>query len=355
MFIPSAELADLLSELSLGATPAEARQIEAVIHTIHQGNITARLDSPDSLQLSAIQARHSAYLDPMVLKALEETDIFGVDLPITNAIPRIEIEKGRRQVIVFGGLLKLIRYYTHLVHVLDLIQKLRSDKTVEVHGQTKSEAEAFSLAASALTACFVRNGDALPEIDDLLGPVTIQHARNGFESALLFIMIHELGHLMLGHTKQRHLLSERRPVSLALPEEINAYQQDELEADAYAAKAILQNHQEDFVPGILFFVTPFAFLEAFGRDTNSSHPLFVNRGKRLAELLCRNTETASIVSSIIQPQIDGFWSLRKKQFEAGGDIHFRIQETMPAQTAWQLIEDIKSRIRSENGFLEGPL
>lgn len=350
MCIPSHELAELVTMTRAGATPLEAARLETVVDTIKKANITARLDSPQSRFLRNLVDKHTHFLQPGAAALFQDIDLYGTDLAVADAIPRIK--DGRRQVIVFEGLCQLIHFYADLITVFDLLQTQRSDCVVLVDDAEQPEALAFSLASFALIADFIETGRTLNPISRLLGRRSRRNAAIGYLGAVLFVLLHEAGHLHLGHTEQAPGNSERPPVSPALAEDITPYQQREFDADRFAYMSLREGIRQDFISSILFFLGPFAFLEAFALPAGRSHPLSVNRGAHLASLMAPDDETAAKTLRIIASQIEGIQSLAARRSEHHGNIRYRIHETMPVELAHQIIREISARIEAEGRGLD---
>jgi hypothetical protein len=161
-----------------------------------------------------------------------------------------------------------------------------------------------------------------------------------------------MGHLALGHTRVNGVVSERNGISLAIDESVNVRQVHEFEADAYAIGGLKEHLRAHFISSVLFFFGPMAFLEAFARPTEKTHPLFTNRAAHVASLISADPETGATIANIIEGQIAGFQNVSAMRDEGGGDIRYRIQEVMPVAVAYETIRTIKDRVVSEMGQLE---
>ena len=348
MSIPSDELADLVCLAKVGALPDEKPHLEIVLDTIKTKNISANLQSDNSRALHNALNNYRHFFDQEKFSYFQSVDIYGVDLPIVNAVSRIW--KGRRQVVVFSGLLQVVRQFGDLVTVLSHPQAQRADATLVIDGNTVSEADEFSKAGFAVLADFTQSGRAMFAVGDILGRTSRRNVNIGYTSAVLFILAHEFGHLYLRHTTTAPIILRRHTLDLVVDEAINADQEAEFEADRFALLSLRLESRESFISNILFFLGPFAFFEAFRLPSGGTHPLSVNRAANLAKFLTSGTESAAAVTRIIESQVTGFRALAVKR-AAGGDLRPNILLTMPISRACQIIAEVKLKIKSQVGYL----
>jgi IrrE N-terminal-like domain len=147
--------------------------------------------------------------------------------------------KGIERIFVFDGLKHLIHYHSDLIKVLGLLNAHRANVEYELpDGSVLPEPLAFSLAGYAILANFHETRRAPMTIHDMLGPKAQADVMAAFRGAVCFVLLHELGHIELGHLRFSEVRSERGHLSLQEPELLNAYQEAELEADAFAMNLI---------------------------------------------------------------------------------------------------------------------
>jgi hypothetical protein len=347
--IGSAELAGMVRQAKACSLPSEADRLEIMVDRIERTGITARLDSPQSLWLREIVETHRAYILPEVAGLLSDVDLYGVDLEIIDANPRQS--GGRRQIIVFSGLIRIVRYYAQLTRVLYELPINRPGRMFRYDGAERPEAAAFSDAAMSIMADYLISGSAPPRLDPLLAPRAQAHAENGCIGALLFVLLHELGHLKHGHLRDGFERFERPRIALLLDEAIDEYQNAEFQADQFAYLAFAPEIREVMMSSVLFFLGPHSFLEAFARGSDS-HPFAINRAGQMAGLIPQTSETGRIVADIARKRAEGYRNLAARRELGGGDIRFRIHETLPVDEAHAIIAGITRRVLSETGPLE---
>ena len=350
MPITSAELIQLLRSTVSGAAPVERSTIETYIAFIDRQGVIARLDSEKSRFLERTATDFQEFWLPEVASAMQDVELYGVEVPYINAFARLE--RQARQVILFDGVQQVALFYAHLITVINLLNQLRPERYIEIDGWREKEAASFSLAGFSLLYDYMKTGQVLIAVGDILGPVAQKNTRLGYVATIAFLLAHELGHLVLGHTGHSGAVAERNQVSLAIEQDINEYQQNEFAADRYALFAFREHLRLPLMSSVLFFFGPMAFMEAFVRPKNATHPLFTNRAAHLASLLPKGSEDAMAVANIIESQIAGFWKLTAMRGETEEDIRPRIHQTMPGDLAYRVIYTVKEGVMSEAGFLD---
>jgi hypothetical protein len=188
-------------------------------------------------------------------------------------------------------------------------------------------------------------------LGDILGPAALHNTRLGYAATIAFLLAHELGHLVLGHAGPSGAVAERNQVPLAIEENINRYQENEFAADRYALFAFREDLRLPLMSSVIFFFGPMAFIEAFARPHNATHPLFTNRAAHVASLLPQGSPDAVAVANIIDGQIEGFKRLAAMRADVD-DIRPRIHQTMPVELAYRVIHAVKEAVTSDIGFLE---
>jgi hypothetical protein len=352
MSLSSNELIGLLRDTLPAAAPTERAVIETYIAFIDRQGVIATLDSDHSQFLKQTANNFQDRWQPDIASSVQRVELYGVDVPLINAFAREE--DGISQVVLFEGIQQVVMFHAHLVTVLNLLNTLRADRCVNIDGWKENEGAAFSLAAFSLLYEYMKTGQPLIAIGDILGPSALQNTKLGYEAAIAFILAHEVGHLALGHTGPSGAISERNYVSLAIQEDINDYQQKEFEADRYSLFGFRDHLRLPLMSSVIFFFGPMAFMEAFVGPHDPTHPLFTNRAAHLASLLPKDTKDGIAVADIIRGQTEGFKRVAAMRSKTGEDIRPRIHQTMPVQLAYRVIYAVKEAVTSEMGFLDVP-
>jgi hypothetical protein len=292
------------------------------------------------------------YLPDAAKVALSSVDIFGVDSNYANAIP--QVAGGRRRIFVFEGLQRLVLFYADLVKVLDALQELRPNARAAFDTEMLPEALAFSMAGFSTLSNAMSEQRMPATIHDMLGPIARRDVLSAYRLAMTFVLLHELGHIELGHLGLDGVRSERGHLDLAQPEPLSDFQLDELGADAFAFGLLPHRLRGEFMPSLMFLLGGHAFLEAFSGSLSAHHPLAVNRLGALADLAPMEEADKAIVRAWIGDQVESWRNFGRQRSEFGADLRARIEERMPVANAYRVLADIKARVAAEIGLLEIP-
>lgn len=356
MCIATDELITILTESRTGALPNEAKRIDTVVNYIGAKSAVATLHSPSSKSLRSFIDANVGLFSEETFKKLQDVEIYGVDIPHIDAIPRIRPD-GRRQIIIFDALKHLIHYYADLTNVAARLQRLRPDAR-GAPGMDAIERESliFLMAGHSILSAFLEAPHLVPAtIHDMLGPTARQHARSAFILGVIFIILHEFAHLELGHCATGHIVSERPVPRLAQSEELSAMQLREFEADRYAVELIVPERRKECMPSAAFLFGGYSFMEAFsGYSSQSSHPLATNRIAALLDVVDADMDEAdrNVFSDLVAGRVQAIQRMTPEREEQGGSLRFRIEKTMPYLEAVAATRAIKERVLSETGLLE---
>lgn len=351
MLINQSDLSEILRSSISGATLNERHRIDTIISTVASDEITARLDSDSSVNLRGIVDAHKNILSEEASDLLSEIDIFGVNLDLCNAFARID--SGHKQIIVFDGLLYLIRFYADLVTILPLLNYYYPDETIEINGEKESVAQLFSTAGLSLIVDYIENGGALVDLSPILGPVAKRNSELGYLGAIVFLLAHEAGHIELGHCDMSYH-SERYVGNLAIKEEIDNYQNQEFEADEFAFYSITEETRNLFISSIIFFMGPLAYSEIFHFEEGRTHPLAANRLSNLSEKVTFPSDPKLEVAlkEIMTGEIERFRGFSAQREAYNGDARERIREVISFEAAHSIIRGVTDRLKGQGLVLE---
>ena len=145
---------------------------------------------------------------------------------------------------------------------------------------TESESVSIPKMVSMMTilieAQYVKTQTALPDFSACLGEEALSMCRDSIHGALLFLILHELGHIELGHLDSDHG-PRLTPLHGILEEENNHYKNQEQEADQFALDAIEERVR---VFGSYWKSQALAFYSSYelvSGKRSESHPLALNR------------------------------------------------------------------------------
>ncbi len=353
MSIESHELVEILQGTLSGALPREQRHLRTVIDTIEQTNLTATLDSAPSIFLQEVIENCREFISDEDFGWITGPELYGVDINACDAVARCEA--GRQQIIVFSGLVQMIRMYGELLSVLTLLARGRKGPAIYVQGKRETELSAYVVAAISVILNYVETGTATVNFGDILGPEVKMRTDVAWKCGVYFIIAHEAAHLQLGHfdAATRHL-SERMVSGLPISEASTIYRTRELAADATAIESLRPEARHWFFPGLSNFLGPFSLLEAFGRDVGETHPLCANRTAQLAKLAAPpDPKHQRMFTEIIEFRTRWFQGMAESRSTSKtGDVRDRILRSLPIWEATQIIRGIHENVIADSQYLD---
>lgn len=331
---------------------AEARaQAGGAAHRIRILGKRAESDSVNSRSLRSILDAHPELIDPAAMGALRKVGILGVDDPYINAFALRDRTAPDGAVVVFEGLLHLIHYFTDLIAVLSQLQTERPDAVIDDgSGGHHPEALLFSMAGFVLLAHFLETGEYPPLLHDLLGSDARRNVKIGFGASVVFLLLHEVAHVTLGHADVGGATSEAAALG-GLEGEASLALRQELEADAQAMAWIATSWRGPIQSSLIGLFGAHAFAEAFRGASDRHHPLAVDRLKSLSRAADLTEADREIVDSWIEDRARHFVTMAGDREAAGGSIQANIYKTMSPSHARAIVHEVRTRIQAEYGVL----
>lgn len=204
---------------------------------------------------------------------LENTDLFVLPYDPCVAFSQLCGDTGRPQIIISRGMVNLIAASIYDPLLQAMVPAALHNMPV---GQRK---QPLLLVINACTALlryrFYRYSEPLPEFYRVLSPEVLGDCRVSIPGALTFLLLHELGHIELGHLKEDEVRMSH--YDMAFEQQLSDYQLQEAEADVFALEALETEAQ--FLgtywmsQALAFFVT----LELMSGYVDRGHPLAINR------------------------------------------------------------------------------
>lgn len=186
----------------------------------------------------------------------------------------------------------LIKNWLVVSRFTDLLSAL----TTATFANTKdiNLAEAFAFANNLLVYWAMRGKISFPDYEYLLTDHVKQEVEVGVVSAIQFVLLHELGHFRLGHMELRSRPIRPSSDLLFVPENLEAYHREELEADRYAISQFKKEHVGYALPAACIAFWPVYSIEHFYRVGAASHPLMINRLAQIQDLAGAGAEGLDI-------------------------------------------------------------
>jgi hypothetical protein len=134
----------------------------------------------------------------------------------------------------------------------------------------------LAVNAQVLSYWFYIEGGDLPDLFDIFCDQHRSQVRDGLAGALVFIVLHEIGHIVLGHTKPQKG-SPPQLCSMVSPEDLTRWKAMELEADHFAISGIDERLKQTMAANMLIVLDLMADLECLCLPQSMTHPLVINR------------------------------------------------------------------------------
>lgn len=252
--------------------PAEA-VIDRHVEQVRRQRLALRSNDPASTRLLQLVSAQLMWLKPEIREALGRTEIYCLDLPLSVAYcDRVD----DRALIVLGqGLIDLIAYRVCCSHFEAMFPEAMATYPLSGYRTDLSALEMLSNALMLLGCQFYTTASPLPDVCTQLSQASREDCERAISGALLYVLLHELGHLQLGHLERNEIRALSVPQ--AVPESLSVFQQQEYEADRFATNALIDVAQ---VLAALWQGSALNFyqqLELITGQRSDSHPLAINR------------------------------------------------------------------------------
>jgi hypothetical protein len=249
-----------------------------------EGVLRASSRSQESLQLASAIAPFAPLIRPAAIEALAARDVASVPLPVCNAIAKIQA--GRECVFVFDGLLDAAAANVAMSHAVENLPAAFDTTFPQSDYPTVSARAWVGVILGWLINRFLTHAEGLPDFRILIAPPARDtEIRHAFMGAAWWILLHELGHLTLGHTLLA--ASSSRPAiskDLVVTQALSPFQLQEFDADEFAFHCLTDTGKKLAYGWANYALGPSMMLETLASCLGETHPLSVNRLERAREL-----------------------------------------------------------------------
>lgn len=363
MSIPANELADLMEKATVGAIPREIENTRREAIEVRKSGVGAFSDNEGAKFLYSVIDAIKNKLGENALSYLAQVEINSSPSSSINVLP--VYTKRLKKILVFDGIKYFILFHTDLIKVLDQLQSHRPNiQYTFPNGSVVNESLAFSMAGYSILSYFQKPKSEFSDSDfqkikriqesihDMLGTRARNDVTVAVYGALVFVLLHEIGHIELGHIGKTGVYSERQHFSLLEQEALSKSKENELAADKFAIRLIPKKSRFDFMPSLVFLLGAYAFLEVFSGNMDKEHPLAVNRLSSIVEECEASPDIKNIVINWIEQQRKNLKFYENDRIDNQGSIWDNIDKTMPVNLAVKIIGDIKYRVFIECGLLD---
>jgi hypothetical protein len=194
-------------------------------------------------------------------------------------------EKGQSFVVLSLGLLELLRFEAAISILQSYFQKsvlcvqkleFEEDAINSFQKMIEMGESMFGFLQASAILYFIKPG-YLPRIEDYLDKSLRDRITIVLEPCLIFIILHELGHIDFQRNQANYDLRNKTSLEFPIEENINHSKAEELFADRFALQSVPLEFRPLLVHGSLFFFNIHNYFEALIKSKPEEHPLSLNR------------------------------------------------------------------------------
>lgn len=274
-----------------GHTGSNTRVAREWFDALEKGDV--RIDDADTLRVRSMVSGLAAHVLPEVFEALMACDICVAPFTLYNATPVRRVD-GRLVLVVYEGLLDAITASLELSHAISGLPPAL-DAVAPRHDCPDISARAWAAVLLAeLTRRFCKHDRARPNFGPLVPKERVCDIRVGLGCAVLWTLLHELGHVRLNHLDMRAIERLRVPEveDFLVAETMTLMHQAELDADFEAYRCLSPSGRPLCLAWMRIALAPQMMFDSLTVQRSGTHPLSVNR---LGQVLVRMSETGQLV------------------------------------------------------------
>lgn len=222
---------------------------------------------------------YKPYISPVLYDRLANTPIFHVDLPICNAVANMRY--GR--ITIYDGLLEVMSFRMAILLMTARVQNCYGDVSSRF-GLERDDFTVNAFNALYTSIHFINHGSPLPNVVNRLDDGVKQDSYVAFAGGVLFVLLHELGHLVLGHGGTSVDQSTRLIPNLACVENLDLNKLQEFEADAFSIEALAPEARRFALANVWYVMMLHLDYELYIGGNTIQHPFTINRIASLSKL-----------------------------------------------------------------------
>ena len=257
----------------VSAYPIDQKVIDRHIKLIQQEKLRLDSESAHARALKILSEEATLFVLPEAKALLAECEIYVLPLPI--CIAYCEVVEGRNRIVIASGILDLISHSLFLAHFGNVVPDKYEDYFLLKLPKKMPLTDLLVNALFLLEYRFYSFSEPLPDLKPYIGENQLAAIRTSMSGAVAFILLHELGHLQLGHVTRNTV----RPMAIqvAIPERLNTMQRQELEADQFVTDCLYDQAKPLATYWQHQAVAFYSQLELLSGMRSEDHPLAINR------------------------------------------------------------------------------
>lgn len=247
--------------------------VDRMLGQLERDYLVAGYNDTKTRQLMNVTSQNRRWLVPDMSAHFEACEIYVLPYKPCLAFSQIGEERQVGQVVISEGMIDLIG-----AAIFDAwLQNLIPAELVEhpVGRLRQPLMVVFNAATTLLKYRFYRYGEPLPAFSAPLGEEARQNSAVALSGALTFLLLHELGHIVLGH------LDDTPPrltyCDMAYVQDLSGYQLQEVEADQFALESLKPEVRMLGPYWMSQCLAYFVKFELISGIADEGHPLAINR------------------------------------------------------------------------------
>ena len=294
------------SNVGTGALPLGAAALN--VRIAHSGLTKEELSA---LSAAFLDDRRQAARGVLGQGAFQTEGVDFILLPVPGSIAALYAGAQGYTVALSLGLVEALRLSCVAGQLSSALQALKSAKKLESAIGDEAASKALQLLDQMIAYL---NGSALlahlharrvPDVVAALDSQMLRKANVVVEAALMFVLLHELGHVQYQRAQSRPTVTWE----FAVAEELDARQEEEHFADKHALDQVPAGFRLPMVHAAAFVLHLYTYIDVLRTGEHRTHPLAVNR---LAAMRAQvgNVETGEVGDAATRNAIEVGQALR---------------------------------------------
>lgn len=217
-----------------------------------------------------------------------EPDVDFIFMPVAPALALTCMEPHHASILITLGLMEVLRLgcasgqLDSSINTLQRDVNLQSEIGIARHERMLESLRTMTRYLNACAVLYFVNPFPVPDVLAALDDATRHRVNVTLEAVLLFVLLHELGHVDF---RKRHCASpEAIQWEFAIPEQLNARKNEELHADRFALQSVPPAFALPLLHAATFFLHLHNYVDVVLGKKPEAHPLSVNRLSAMYEL-----------------------------------------------------------------------
>lgn len=259
----------------MGPFGVDDRQLEKLIAEIRTKHLELYENAPEVTLLRQALEASRFFLSPERQSLFDKYCIYVLPHPAFIAFAQRGGSDGPDAIVISQGTIDLIAASIHDAYVQSLIPDSVHDVVLENFRQDMGLLQLLANTLFLLRYRTYRYCEPLPGFSLCLDEKALRSCANGIQGALMFLLLHEIGHLELNHFDR--FTARAMQYELVVDEYLSEYQKHEVEADQYTLDSLIPRAQPIVTYWMSQALSFFVSLELVSGFRDAHHPMALNR------------------------------------------------------------------------------